>query len=288
MNKKIIFSILILTCLAFMPISASADYPSGTMGYSDDIVAGAEFEWTVDTLAFTGAFTSVTSDAYIGTEYLTQGDKIKVVVTEDPDTAVGDWFNLFIDGVSVDPYLGYLLYYGLAYTFGSFFISPVTYTNATGTYNIYEQLMEELGDYYYDETYEYSTEISGYTYEYGYTYEMGFTLEDDVFSYLIHERTWAHIEGGGYDESMEQEIRVQASTDINTGLMGTLEVYINIDMPTSTYYSYMSSGSIHMIIDSDYAPIDGFGRTVPFEWAFSLLGISTLAVIVVLVKRKKQ
>ena len=49
--------------------------------------------------------------------------------------------------------------------------------------------MEELGDYYYDETYEYSTEVSGYTYEYGYTYEMGFTLEDDVFSYLIHERT---------------------------------------------------------------------------------------------------
>ncbi|MHA1199843.1 MAG: hypothetical protein ACTSQF_10995 [Candidatus Heimdallarchaeaceae archaeon] len=282
MNKKILFSIFILTCLAFMPISASADYPSGTLGYSDDIAVGEEFEWTVDTLAFTGDFTSVSTDAYIGTEYLTQGDKIKVVVTEDPDTAIGVWYDLFVDGAQVDPDFGFLLYYGMFYTFGGFFISPVTYTNTTGTYPIYAQLMEELGDYYYDETSDTSYTYDGYTYEYGYTYQMGFSLEDDVFSFIVYERMWAHIEGGGYDESMEMESRIQASTNVNTGLMGTMEVYINYDM--ASYYS----GSLHIIIDSDYAPIDGFGRTVPFAWGFSLLCVSTLAVLVILIKRKRK
>ncbi|MCE7742374.1 MAG: hypothetical protein GOP50_07920 [Candidatus Heimdallarchaeota archaeon] len=281
MNKKIVFSIFILTCLAFMPISASADYPSGELGYSDDIAVGEEFEWTVDTLAFTGEFTSLSTDAYIGTEYLSQGDKIKVVVTEDPDTANVTWYDLFVDGVQVDPNFGFLVNYGMYYTYGGFFISPVTYTNATGTYNIYEQLMEELGDYSYDETYSTAYTYGGTTYEYGYTYQMGFSLEDDVFSYLVYEHVYAHIVGGGYDETMSMEVRMQASTSISTGLMGMMEVYIIYDVPS--YYE----GSLHLIIDSDYAPIDG-NRTVPFEWAFSLLGISTLAVLVVFVKRKRN
>ncbi|MCE7747744.1 MAG: hypothetical protein GPJ51_05065 [Candidatus Heimdallarchaeota archaeon] len=287
MNKKIIFSILILTCLAFMPITASADYPTGTLGYSDDIAVGEEFEWTVDTLAFTGSFTSITSDAYIGTEYLTQGDKIKIVVTEDPDNATGDWFNFFVDGVQVDPYFGFLLLYGMAYSYAYFFISPVTYTNTTGTYSIYEQLIEELSGYSYDETYDYSTEVSSYTYEYGYTFQMEYSLEGDVFSFMVYEREYVSIIGGGYDFYMETEMRVQTSINVKTGLLGMVEVYMNIEVPAAYTY-YMSTGSIHMIINSDYASTDGDGRTVPFAWGFSLLGVSTLAVLVVLVKRKRN
>ena len=261
-----------------MPISATADFPTGTLGYHDDIIAGAEYEWTVDKLEFTGDFASYSTEMYIGSEILQQGDKIKIVVTEDPDTATGIWFEVYVNGILVDPDFGYLIYYGMMYgTYGGFFISPVTYTNATGTYNIYEQIIEEI-ETGYNEYSDFSTEYGGYTYEYGYTFKIEAGLDGDVLTVLFHQLGYLSLHGGTYDLSYIEEMKIQTSLNIRTGLVGSLEFLYNVDTPYET-------GKFHLIIDSDYA---SGGRTVPFNWAFSLLGISSLAIVAVFIKRKRN
>ncbi|MHA1199888.1 MAG: hypothetical protein ACTSQF_11220 [Candidatus Heimdallarchaeaceae archaeon] len=272
MNKKIITTLAILCCLIFMPISAKADYPTGTLGYSDDIVVGNEYEWSISKFDMTGDFATYTSYMTIGEFDLSEGAKIKLVITDDPDTAVGDWFEMYVNDVLLtgDPYsLSFFLGYGV----GGFFINPVTYTNATGTYNIYEQILEELAENNIDETTGTSYEYGGVTFDYGATEVIEFSIKGDVFVLYMYVRMYATISGGGYDESMEMEISQEMTINTVTGLLGKIEVDANFDM------GYMT-GSVHLIIDSGYA-------ATPYEWAFSFLGLTVIAAVVGLAKRKR-
>ncbi len=281
MNRKIIISMVLLACLAFLPITSTADYPTGTLGYADEIAVGEKFEWTVTKLDLSGDFATYTDDFYIGDKELSQDSKIKVVVLEDPDNASGVWYDIYVNNVKTsDSSMGFLLGYGLYYAFGGFFINPVTYTNTTGTYNIYEQLIEELVDDNYNNGDSITTTYGGYTYEYGYSEIVEFKLQEDVFSILMYDYAYISIEGNGYEESMSMEMRIETTTNIRTGLLGRMEVLIDYDMATSY------SGKIHFIIDSPYA---GDGRTiVPYTWSFSLLGLSAMAIALVIVKRKRK
>ncbi len=270
MNKKIITALVMLTALMFMPITTKADYPTGILGYSDDIVAGAEYEWSVVKFDLTGDFASYTSYATIGDTDLSKGMKIKIVVTEDPDTAVGDWFEMYINDVLVtgDPYdLSFGLYYGV----GGFFINPVTYENATGTYNIYEQLLEELENV--DEHTDTSTQYSGFTYELGLTERLTFSIKGDVFVIEVYMRLYASIEGGGTSQTMEMEAEQEMTINTVTGLMGKVEMKMDANTP-------YGAGSIHLLIDSGYA-------ATPYEWAFSFLGLTVIAAVVGLARRKR-
>ena len=61
MHKKIISLFAILTILSFLPISTQADFPTGDLGYSDEIAVGKEFEWTVSKLVLNGDFSDYSS-----------------------------------------------------------------------------------------------------------------------------------------------------------------------------------------------------------------------------------
>jgi hypothetical protein len=41
-------------------------------------------------------------------------------------------------------------------------------------------------------------------------------------------------------------------------------------------------GFLHLIIDSDYA------KTAPFEWAYSIIGLTTIAVIAYVISKKRR
>ncbi len=278
MNKKLIISMLMLSCLIFLPITTKADYPTGTLGYSDEIAVGNEYEWTVKTSIFEGDFSDYTYYATIGSQELSKGDKIKLVVTDDPDTAVGDWYESYLDGVLLpDSSLGEIIDYGLDYAYDAFFINPVTYTNATGTYNIYEQILEEVTGANVDETYEYSTEYSGYTYDYSYNVKVEYSIQGDVFVYQQEIVTDILVDMGSTQISQYQKVKIDSTVNIITGLLGKIEFLIEVDADISTT---TITGKMHFVLDSGYA-------STPYSWAFSFLGLTVIAAVVGLAKRKR-
>ncbi|MCE7742377.1 MAG: hypothetical protein GOP50_07935 [Candidatus Heimdallarchaeota archaeon] len=273
MNKKIITAFILLACLAFMPITSTADYPTGELGYSDEMVVDAEFEWTVSKLATTGDFTYFADMFYIGDIGLTQGDKIKFVVLEDPDNATGAWYDIFVDDVKVIGPESFFI--GFYYGFSSFFVNPVTYTNTTGTYNIYEQIFEELvelNDHYVTSV---SYEMYGITIQGDIDQTLEYKLKGDVFSISMSTKMSMTMSGGGTEMSSEGTSEYKTSVNIVTGLLGTVEMKMEAE-------SDYQSGSFHLLIDSDYANI------VPYSWAFSFLGITVIAAVVALAKRKRK
>jgi hypothetical protein len=277
MNKKIITAFIIMAALAFMPISAKADYPTGTLGYSDDIVAGNEYKWTVSKLDLDGDFADYSDQATLGGEYLSQGATIKIVVTDDPDNG-GDWFEIYLGNTLLpNATFGDLLDYGFYYTFGGFFINPVTYTNATGTYGIYEQLLEEVEGNNEEYSDSYSTVYSNVTVEYEYSYKLEFSIKNDVFVIHMSALESMSMIGGGYDVSQYINILMETTININTGLIGKIEYMadVNLGISTSTI-----DGKMHLLIDSGYAK-------TPYSWAFSFLGLTIVAAVVGLIRRKR-
>ncbi len=278
MNKKLITTIIILTSLVFIPITTKADYPTGTLRYSDDIVIGSEFVWTVKQLVFEGDFAPYTYLATVGGEELSKGDKIKFVITDDPDTAIGDWFEIYL-GSDLLPSatFGAFLSMGLAYAYGGFFINPVTYTNVTGTYNIYEQILEELEDNNEDNSYTYSDETSEYTYTYSYTEKIEISLQGDVF--VIKYQIGYSLSLIGPTTEISESIMniIETTTNIRTGLLGKMDVLTDI---YSAHTGSTVDGKMHILVDSGYAK-------TPYDWAFSFLGLTIIAVVVGISKRRR-
>ncbi len=272
MNKKIISAFVLLACLAFMPIT-TADYPTGELGYSDQIAVDAEFEWTVSKLAATGDFTYLADFFYIGDSDLTQGDKIKFVILEDPDNATGVWFDVFVDGVKVIGPESFFI--GFYYGFGNFFINPVTYINTTGTYQLYDQIFEELVELNDHYTTSVSYEIYGITIQGDIDQTIEYKLQGDVFSLSISQSITMTMSGGGTEISTEGTSEYITSVNTVTGLLGKIEMKMEAE-------NEYASGTFHILIDSGYANI------APYSWAYSFLGLSVIAAVVALVKRKRN
>ena len=64
------------------------------------------------------------------------------------------------------------------------------------------------------------------------------------------------------------------TVNTQTGLLGKSEILMEA---SDAYYS----GKIHFVIDSGYAK-------TPYNWTFSLLGISAIALVIVLSRRKQN
>ncbi|MCE7742376.1 MAG: hypothetical protein GOP50_07930 [Candidatus Heimdallarchaeota archaeon] len=271
MKKKIIVTSLTLlfVTLVLSSCTISADYPTGDLGYSDDIVAGNEYEWTVKTLDSGGDNMSYVGedDFYIGDQTLEQGDKIKLVVLEDPDTAVDDWYDIYVDGVkSLYPTSDFLDFFSYLYGFGSTFISPVSYTNATGTYELYQQLYEELLENAYNYSESYTTSIYTEIYE----LTSGYKLSGDVLSMEMYARMYS----SNGTHHVELEGTMEISVNINTGLLGNMKYFIDMDVLGEIGFTYF-------LLESKYA-------NVPYDWVFGILGLTFVGVVMVLINKKRR
>ena len=294
-KKILLINLLLLTSLVLCSITNTAYYPSGEITYSDQIVAGRSFKWEVKDLESAGEEYSYFGDyMYIGEIQLAQGDIIEVKVLKDPDESdPGEpWYNLYVAGINVtDPtyiefgYLWYFMMYFMWYFTmgGMFFISPVDYTNTTGTYNIFETLYEQLEDFgYSEEEHEYSSS-GGVTYTYDYIYRMEVALSADIFSFELYVYEYDLEQGPGTDRDLNfLEATIRFAIDIKTGL---LEEYKN-------WIDYEFFERVEGVIEDDEKGYFHFlikqkGLGAPYNWNYSVLGLIIIAVVIVLKRRKK-
>ncbi|MCE7747157.1 MAG: hypothetical protein GPJ51_02090 [Candidatus Heimdallarchaeota archaeon] len=290
MKKKniLLIDLLLLVSLVFCPITNFADYPSGTLIYSDEVKQGKTFKWKVTTLEEQGeSYLYYANYMHIGDIDLVQGDKIEVLIMKDPDEAgIGEiWYNVYVNDVNVtDPSDISLVFwiYGI-YGHEMPFISPVDYTNATGTYGLYESLYEEIGDYGYSgedhETYSYGDT----TYMYDYVYSVGFTLEEDIFYSELYMYERNLVEGPGTDKDLEYlEATIKNSVDIDTGLLVESKFFIDYE-----YFERVSEVVIEEEIGYFHFLLELKGSLIPYNWSYNVLGLSFIALIVLL-RRKKR
>ena len=83
------------------------------------------------------------------------------------------------------------------------------------------------------------------------------------------------MSGGGYEMSIEMDMQVEHSINVVSGLLGHVKMWMDFD--SSDY----GSGSMHFLLDSAYT-------AVPYNWAYSLLGLGVIAAVVALAKRKRR
>ena len=277
MKKLLVISLLLLILLSLNPSTSTADYPTGTLNYSDKIAVGETFEWTVKTVELTGYFNTYQGMFYIGEKALQEGQKVKLTVLEDPDTASGIWYDIYVNDARVINPTSVYLGIGMMVVSGNFLISPVTYTNTSGTYDLYEELFDELRD----SVYEYM-----YTYNYVATYSGGFTIiyttsdrflvnfEDNVFSFFYEEYYRFYSPNGMITGDEEITIRYVAEVNTITGLLEKSEMLFDINTDTTV-------AKLHFLIESDYEEASS-------DWLFSLISIPCLAVLITLTKRKRK
>ena len=272
--KKITTAVLLLTCLAFCPYTTSADYPSGTLGYSDEIAVGSEFEWTIKTLERergTSFYYHLYyfEEFYIGDTLLEQGNKIKIVVVEDPDTAIGAWYDVYVDGNKITNPDDFWLGIWTNFAYSDFFISPITYTNTTGTFDLYEQIFEEFVDEEEDTT----SEETSYGNTYRYIEKVDYSLSRNTLTSKAHFELYFST---GI-EYIQFKCDLESSVNTENGLLGYSKMYIETDI---FMYGYDETAYVNLHIDSKYTNIQ-------FSWIYGFLGITVIATIVFLVKKKR-
>lgn len=288
MKKKriLLINLLLLISLALCPITNFADYPTGDLTYSDTISTGKSFKWKVSTLESLGEY--YISEMYIDEIQLEQGDTIEVKVMKDPDEAeYGEiWYNIYVNDINVtDPTdidLGYIGYYSYFF-YGMYFISPVDYTNNTGTYSIYEAIYELIADYSETEEDHETNSYGGTTYTYDYIYSLIIALEGDIFSseMYIYQRILA--EGPGTDKYLDLlEVTIESSLNIKTGLLKENKLWLDYEFfeRESEVVNEDEKGYFHFLLEQK-------GSGAPYNWSYSVLGLSFIALVVVLRRRKK-
>jgi len=255
--------------LLVIPVISNADLPTGIIKYADEIIPDAEYKWEVTTLETGGAIIELfPTDIHIGNAQLAEGDDIKLVVLEDPDETSDIWYEIFVneDKVSTpdDIWIGYLENYGLY----NLFISPVTYTNNSGTYNLYEQMEEELEEA--DATY---VEITGF-FSYQIEYLVQYSIRGDIFKSIYSEEVY-YTDGDGV---LEASIIYETTFNTQTGVLESSRIDFDY---SSSMYGYDKTAFLLFLIESKSSGI-------PFNWMFSFLSICIMAAIVTLIHRKRR
>ena len=72
--QKAVFFIIFFTLIT-NPFSITADYPSGSLVFSDDITPGNSFTWIIDNLDINGDRYETSTDFYVGSVSLNEGDE---------------------------------------------------------------------------------------------------------------------------------------------------------------------------------------------------------------------
>ncbi|MCE7749301.1 MAG: hypothetical protein GPJ51_13005 [Candidatus Heimdallarchaeota archaeon] len=269
MNKKLTVLTVLLGCILLIPSTTSADLPTGIMKYANEVIPDAEYKWEVTTLESGGAIIEMfPTDIHVGNAQLAEGDEVKLIVLEDPDETSDIWYDIFVNDDRVttpdDIWIGYLESYGLYNSF----ITPVSYTNNSGTYNLYEQMFEELDQV--DATYEDVTGVFSYQIE----FLVQYSILGDIFKTTYSEDVY-FTDGSGITEVL---LVLETTFNTQTGVLETSRIDFEY---SSNMYGYDKTAFLHFLLESKSSGI-------PFDWMFGFLSISVIAAIITLIRRKRR
>ncbi len=256
--------------------------------YSNEIVPGKSFQWQVKTLDIVGDFYEVSTDFYIGTNQIKESDTITLKVIADPDETNETWYELLLNNNQASASdlwgLGFIWTY-YAYDYGSDIplVYPVTYTNATDSYNIYDLIWDQVegngenSTNNYTSTYPSSTVISEGT------ISQDFDLSGDIFTDYLYVNYYDHTEQTDGTLTIDiLEATVYTKTNKMTGLLE--EAYSFISWDEKEY--------VNSTLTNDDVGHSNFwlkltaGRVLPYSWAFSILGLSFFAIVFI-IRRKR-
>jgi hypothetical protein len=284
MTKKLMlfFSITVTSFLLLSQSRTSAVLSPGVYSFADEIRVGSEYEWTIKQLENLEEVYGSVEDFYIDDIQLVEGAIIKLVVRAEPNSVYCCWYDLFVDDVEVSSptniSVGYAPFY--MYTYPNYFISPIQYSNDTGTYNYFELIYESYLENVYT-IIEY-TGLPIYTEEFQLR-KIGNWDDSSITAGLeiLESRLEVNPDGSEYYEYFSFDVSHTINTD--NGLL--LENHANIDYET---YEKAANGTIlfheqyynHYLIELNPEPSS-------FSWMISFFGLSTFGVITFIVKKRR-
>ncbi len=155
--------IVILSSILLQASSPKAILTTGDLLYSSFLAVGKELEWQVNVIDWSGN-ESIYSKACISDTNLSQGDKVKLTVTRNPNAlpnnlmSEGDWLNISLNGQekrysASDVHIG-----AHTWIYGDFFISPVIDRIQDNLTLLFEKYYAHIKPTEYNHT-EYYTDI---------------------------------------------------------------------------------------------------------------------------------
>ena len=293
-NKMALLS-FILSLVLFVSFIPSIQ---GQYSYLLTLEAGTSYEWKVTTLTTVGSPSTPYLD-FGPTEVLKQGDRINVTLLQDVNsTALGGDYQLFSNDSNdwVDFYLNDELitndtsdidlfdldWVNLGMWSGWFyeqFLLPITYTNSTGTYDnflvLHNNYQQETGDYKSDNNFHSYTESVHIKVKTTSKLSKETWSLKRVYSEVYKESDYTDPEDWDTTDRT-LDITTELRYNIATGLL----VYVNHDYAEHEILQEEGSTEdnteeVIFILESS-----ALSTKVPYNWAFVLLGILTIGIVV--------
>ncbi len=270
----------------------------GQYSYLLTLEAGTSYEWQVTTLTTVGSVSASFLD-YGPTEVLKQGDRINVTLLKDVNaTALGDPDQLFDNDTNiwVEFYLNDEFVTNDTTQIGLFdtdwvnlgmwsdwfdeqFLLPTTFTNSTGTYDniliLHNNYQQETGDA--------KTEINFHSYSESIQLKVKTTskLSKDTWSLKrVYSEVYKESDYTDPEDWDTTDRTLDITTEIRYNVATGLLVYVNHNY--AWHQIYQEEGSVEDEVREIVFIVESteLSTKVPYNWAFVLIGILTIGIIV--------
>ncbi|GAH10788.1 unnamed protein product, partial [marine sediment metagenome] len=142
---------------------------------------------------------------------------------------------------------------------------PVTFTNDTGTYSLFDELYNQF---------------IAEDYDYGYI-DISVDISQDTFTHTVYsnfEDVSSSIDG---DEYWKLETTIETLIDIENGILKETRLWSDWDVQVidnSTVFK--EEGYVHFLVQQKGSD----EISIPFNWVYGGLGLSVLAVIIIKIR----
>ncbi|MHA1953248.1 MAG: hypothetical protein ACW96U_04820 [Candidatus Heimdallarchaeaceae archaeon] len=292
-NKMALLS-FILSLVLFVSFIPSIQ---GQYSYLLTLEAGTSYEWEVTTLTTVGGINPSFLD--FGSEELKQGDRINATLLQDVNaTALGGEYQLFINDSIVwvefllndefvtndtdDIDLFDLDWVNIGMWSGWFyerFLLPVTYTNSTGTYDnflvLHNNYQQGIGDL--------KSETNFHSYSESVNLKVRTTSKLSKDTWTL-KRVYSEVyKESDYTDPLDWDTTdrtLDIITELRYNRATGLLVYVNHDY--AWHEIFQEDGSTEDNIEEMIFIVESTALSikVPYNWAFVLLGIFSIGIIV--------
>ncbi|NPD88769.1 MAG: hypothetical protein HGN29_08585 [Asgard group archaeon] len=293
-NKMILMS-SILSLVLFVSFIPSIQ---GQYSYLLTLEAGTSYGWEVTTLTTVG--TVYTPFLNYGHEILKQGDRINITLLQDVNsTALGGSYQLFfnVSIIWVEFYLNDEFVTNVTTEIGLFdidswinlgmwsgwfyeqFLLPITYTNSTGKYDNFQVLHNN----YQQGTGDLKSETNFHSYSESVHLKVKTTskLSKDTWSIKrVYSEVYKESDYTDPEDWDTTDRTLDITTELRYNRATGLLVYVNHDY--AWHEIYQEEGSTEDNVEEIIFIVESseLSTKAPYNWAFVLLGILTIGIIV--------